>query len=115
MSFVYPQPSPIDLAAHFGDADESSHDDLESKFETNREELLARVADDIQLRKPPGRIVDVGCATGIFLARFLADAWPQWEEEARHFVQGDLVAIRDQMVTTVRESQPSEVFLATLR
>ena len=78
VSFVYPQPSSIDLAAHFGDASETSPDDFESKFETNREAVLSRVADYIQLRRPPGRIVDVGCATGIFLARFLA-CNPEWQ------------------------------------
>src|SRR5260221_6912582 len=59
VAFVHPQPSSTDLAAHFEDARQTSHDDVESNFETNREEVLARVADYIYLRRPPGRIVDV--------------------------------------------------------
>ena len=77
VAFVHPQPSPIDLAAHFENARQTGPDEMECKFETNREQVLARVADYIQLHRPPGHIVDVGCATGIFLDRFLADN-PAW-------------------------------------
>jgi hypothetical protein len=48
-------------------------------------------------------------------ARFLRPAWPTWEREAAAFVGQDLAALRGEMVDAVRDQQPSEVFLATLR
>jgi SAM-dependent methyltransferase len=105
--FVLPQPSPASVTAHFAedrlerdyfedyrfeadrfeaDRSENHHpageDHLTSKFETNREEVLSRVAACIQRQKKTGTILDVGCATGIFLAHFFqSPAWHAWGVE----------------------------------
>jgi SAM-dependent methyltransferase len=77
-SYASPPPSSSELAAHF---QEEATDDrgLKDKFETNREKVLARVAAYVQRRQPRGKILDIGCATGIFLAHFFRrpnwDAW----------------------------------------
>ena len=76
--YVFPQPSPAELLAHFQD-DNTAGRDLELKFESNREKVLSRVADYIQRKRQHGTILDVGCATGLFLARFLQDpGWNAW-------------------------------------
>lgn len=75
--FVLPLPSPAALTAHFEDDRELNDTDLETKFERNREQVLARVAGCIQSVKKGGRILDVGCATGFFLARFFSPT--NWE------------------------------------
>lgn len=74
--YLFPQPTPAELLAHFqtGDTDEK---ELEGKFESNRENVLSRVADYIQQRRQRGTILDVGCSTGLFLARLLRN--PEWE------------------------------------
>lgn len=76
-SFVYPQPSPGAMEAHFEDSAALSESELESRFEINRERVLARVANYIQSRKREGSILDVGCATGVFLARYFRR--PKWQ------------------------------------
>jgi hypothetical protein len=48
------------------------------------------------------------------MAEYLADVWPEWETEARRFIEEDLIAIRDEMLGEVKEQQASEVFLRTL-
>ena len=48
-------------------------------------------------------------------AAFLAPEWPDHKKATRRFVETDLPAIRDAMVSAARNQQPSEVFLATLR
>lgn len=76
--YVFPQPSPAELLAHFQE-DRTDEKDLQCKFELNREKVLSRVADYIQRRRQRGTILDVGCATGLFLARFLRDpGWDAW-------------------------------------
>ena len=75
-TYVFPQPSAADLAAHFRD-DPAENEDLEGKFEMNREKVLARVAEYIRGRMQRGTILDVGCATGLFLARFFRR--PNWD------------------------------------
>jgi SAM-dependent methyltransferase len=75
-SYVFPQPSPTEVAAHF---QEDCADDqyLARKFELNRERVLSRVADYIQHDRSGGAILDVGCATGLFLVRFFRS--PAWQ------------------------------------
>jgi len=86
-TYLFPQPSPETVAAHFENADsgqakgaskdEAKH--LEYKFERNREKVLSRVAHYITQRRQPGTILDVGCATGLFLARFFGNSrWQTW-------------------------------------
>jgi hypothetical protein len=48
------------------------------------------------------------------MGSYLADVWPGWEQERAWFVEEELVAVRDGMLSDVREQQASEVFLATL-
>ena len=76
--YLFPQPSPAELLAHFQTAD-TAEKELEGKFELNRENVLSRVADYIQQKRQRGTILDVGCATGLFLARFLRNpGWDAW-------------------------------------
>jgi hypothetical protein len=49
------------------------------------------------------------------IALYLGDVWPDWEEQARGYVEEDLVALRDRTLGIAREQQASEVFLDTLR
>lgn len=74
--YVFPQPSPTEVAAHF-EKDCADQEYLERKFELNREKALSRVADYIQRDRSGGTILDVGCATGLFLARFFTG--PTWQ------------------------------------
>jgi hypothetical protein len=48
------------------------------------------------------------------MAAYLEDVWPEGKQEARRFVEEDLMAIRNAMLEQVRDQQPSEVFLTTL-
>ncbi len=75
--FVEPQPSPAALTAHFGGSRVVGTDELATKFETNRQGVLSRVVSYIQTVKDGGTILDVGCATGLFLAGFLRN--PRWQ------------------------------------
>lgn len=75
--FVLPQPSFEECASHFEEISSLTDAELERKFESNRSGVLARVAGEIQKRRTQGSILDVGCATGIFLGRFFSP--PQWE------------------------------------
>jgi len=75
-SYLFPQPQPQDLSAHFEAKSRLDEDELKRKFEVNRQRVLSRVAGEIQRRRRQGSILDVGCATGIFLDRFFApSAW----------------------------------------
>jgi SAM-dependent methyltransferase len=77
-SHVFPQPPGTEVVAHFQE-DETDEQGLECKFETNREKVLSRVADYIQSSRQRGTILDVGCATGLFLAgSFLNPNWEAW-------------------------------------
>jgi SAM-dependent methyltransferase len=76
--YLFPQPSPAELLAHF-QTDDTDEKELEGKFESNRENVLSRVADYIQQRRQRGTILDVGCSTGLFLARLLRNpGWTAW-------------------------------------
>jgi hypothetical protein len=48
------------------------------------------------------------------VAMYLADVWPQQQQETHWFVEEELVAVRDGMAAEAREQQESEVFLAVL-
>jgi SAM-dependent methyltransferase len=82
VSFVFPRPFLSDFIHHFEEGDSLAGADLESRFETNREPVLARVAGYICSQKKGGSILDVGCATGLFLADFAqAGYWQAWGAE----------------------------------
>jgi SAM-dependent methyltransferase len=74
-----PQPSPAALASHFQTGGLVTMDDFDGHFEVNRQPVLSRVANYIRSRKDVGTILDVGCATGFFLAGLTKssklDAW----------------------------------------
>jgi len=91
-SFVLPQPEPSAITAHFEGSQTLCEADLDTKFERNREPVLARVADFIQKRKREGFILDVGCATGFFLARFFPKTkWQVWGIELSRQAAGKAV------------------------
>jgi Domain of unknown function (DUF927) len=48
------------------------------------------------------------------IAAYLADVWPEAQGEARRFVMRILPRLRDQMVDSVQEQQPSQVFVEEL-
>src|SRR5262249_54369901 len=48
------------------------------------------------------------------MARYFADVWPAWRRDAGRFIAKELVAVRDRMLSEVREQQASELFLNTL-
>jgi 2-polyprenyl-3-methyl-5-hydroxy-6-metoxy-1,4-benzoquinol methylase len=76
--FVSPLPQPAEVTAHF---QESELDDaaLLRKFEKNRENVLAKVASYLHSRQSKGRVLDVGCATGLFLSHFFrGEEWEAW-------------------------------------
>ena len=89
LRFVFPQPSPSTFSAHFRDDDVSGVPEQSIRFEKNRDNVLARVAEYIQRRKKSGDILDVGCATGYFLNRFFPKKnWRAWGVElSRDFAQ----------------------------
>jgi SAM-dependent methyltransferase len=66
--FVMPQPSSALLASHFQTGGLVTVDDFDTHFEVNRQPVLSRVVNYIRSRKDAGTILDVGCATGFFLA-----------------------------------------------
>jgi SAM-dependent methyltransferase len=66
--FVAPQPSPDALISHFQSGGLAGIDEFERHFAANRRTVLSVVANYIQCRKDEGTILDVGCATGFFLA-----------------------------------------------
>jgi SAM-dependent methyltransferase len=77
--YVFPQLTGSALAAHFETDDVKGEADRERRFERNRESVLSRAADYIHHRKSAGDILDVGCATGYFLARFFSGRdWRTW-------------------------------------
>src|SRR5258708_31686650 len=68
--FIFPQPTPASLVEHFrGETYTTTFDG-----EINREKVLHQVARHVQDRKPGGTILDVGCATGVFLSSFFPEA-----------------------------------------
>lgn len=79
--YLSPQPSESDLTAHF-ENETTDRDELERKFEKNRIDVLKMIAGYIHGRRPEGVILDIGCATGLFLERFFrSDTWQRWAVE----------------------------------
>ena len=70
VGFLFPQPTAEQLVHHFGDSSEAKTSDPES----NRRNVLAKVAKYIRNKKSYGTVLDVGCATGFFLANFFPEA-----------------------------------------
>ena len=92
--FVMPQPSPDALSNHFQSGGLVGSDDFNTHFEVNRQPVLSQVVNYIRSRKDEGTILDVGCATGFFLANFAKQSkWdacgvelsPSAAQEARHY------------------------------
>ncbi len=80
--FVDPQPSPAALATHFESGEAAGANEFKTKFETNRQPVLSRVVNYIQTEKDGGSILDVGCATGVFLGAFAKNSrWRAWGVE----------------------------------
>jgi len=80
--FVMPQPSPDALANHFQVGGLVTIDDFETQFEVNRQPVLSQVVNYIRSRKDSGTILDVGCATGFFLAGLTKTSkWDPWGVE----------------------------------
>lgn len=78
VTFLHPQPSLEACAEHFEQAPPLTPAQLKNKFEKNRARVLARVAAQIQSSKSMGRILDVGCATGVFLSQYFPATWERW-------------------------------------
>lgn len=77
VTFLSPRPRSETLASYF-DHEVARPFDSDS----NRGRVLEKIAARIQRRKLTGTIVDVGCATGLFLGRFFSET--QWR---RHGVE----------------------------
>jgi hypothetical protein len=80
-------------------------------------ELQQRFNDDVAGQQNEIRIATnlaiLGAAFEQF-AGFLSDVWEGWQEACRKYVDGDLLAIRGDMLTEAKEQQASEVFLRAL-
>jgi SAM-dependent methyltransferase len=77
--FLFPQPSRAEVTKYFqSNEEEAPADNLKRDYEDGRRAVLAKVAADIQRRKRPGAILDVGCATGFFLNQFFGE----WQRHA---------------------------------
>lgn len=73
---VLPQPDLQEITAHFADDQSCDEEELKNKFEVNRKRVLSKVADYIHSKRHSGSILDVGCATGLFLDRFfMGEDW----------------------------------------
>src|SRR5689334_2286244 len=73
---VLPPPAPDELVSHFADIPDRDEDGWRKNFEANRGPVLAKISASIQARCKGGAILDVGCATGLFLERFIGN--PHW-------------------------------------
>lgn len=77
--YLFPQPDAQEVSLHFQEQDALDEEHLKRKFEVNRERVLSRVAQHIQHTRSGGAILDVGCATGLFLHRFFPRGeWESW-------------------------------------
>ena len=77
---LLPQPAPGELSAHFQTVTLDERE-WKKKFEANRRGVLSKVARCIHTRFPHGgSILDVGCATGLFLSEFFKKA--NWKSQA---------------------------------
>lgn len=81
VAYLFPQPAASEVTAQFEKDEIAVATEREQRFESNREPVLARVANYIY-GKQPGDILDVGCATGYFLTRFFSGStWRRWGVE----------------------------------
>lgn len=100
---VLPQPDLQEITAHFADDQSCDEEELKNKFEVNRKRVLSKVAEYVHSKRHSGSILDVGCATGLFLeCFFMGKGWqpcgvdlsPAAVQVARkkgvHVWQGDL-------------------------
>jgi SAM-dependent methyltransferase len=71
--FVMPQPPADALTNHFQRGG-LVQTDFDTHFEVNRQPVLSQVSNYIQSHKGGGAILDVGCATGFFLANFATNS-----------------------------------------
>jgi SAM-dependent methyltransferase len=73
---VLPQPELQEITSHFADDQSCDEEEFKNKFEVNRKRVLSKVAEYIHRKRHSGSILDVGCATGLFLeCFFMGKGW----------------------------------------
>src|SRR5579884_2900665 len=70
--WIDPLPGPRELAEYFESTTPRQETAVAAKFQSNRHNVLTRVAAYVRKATTSGRILDVGCAVGYFLDTFFA-------------------------------------------